>query len=261
MARGTQSTPHTTLEEIESIADRIAGWVGANPVAVIALAGSILLVAAGYGGWVTWQSSREDRASFALASLERDYLKAMGAPAGATEITAEPANPETAKAIRQEFAQKFLAMADENPHTAAATVARLTGGDLLAAAGDPAKAFDAWQAALGGVGRNSALRGVVLRRVATAFEAQGKWTEAAAANLEAGELPGFPLRRWALADAARCYAEAGDLDRASSIASRVEAEEGSLEELPPHLASKLAELRARGATSSEGALGQAPTAP
>jgi predicted negative regulator of RcsB-dependent stress response len=256
LARGTQPTAHTTLEEIESIADRMASWIGANPVAVIVLAGSILLAAGAYGGWVAWQSGREDRASFALASLEREYLKAMGAPPGATEIT-EPANPETGKALRQEFAQKLLAMADANPRTSAATVARLTAGDLLAAAGAPEKAFDAWQAALGGVGRNPALRGIALRRVATALEAQGKWSEAAAANLEAGELAGFPLRDWALADAARCYAEAGDTVRAISIAARVESD-GASEGLPPHLAAQLAELRARGATSAAGAAAKAP---
>lgn len=256
LARGTQPTAHTTLEEIESIADRIASWIAANPIFVIVLAGSILIAAAGYGGWVAWQSGREDRASFALAGIEREYLKAMGAPPGSTEIT-EPANPETGKALRQEFAQKLLAMADANPRTSAATVARLTAGDLLAAAGSPEKAFEAWKAALGGLGRNPALRGVALRRVATALEAQGKWSEAGAANLEAGELAGFPLRRWALADAARCYAQAGDTVRATSIAARAEAEGGS-EDLPPHLAAQLAELRARGATSAPGPAAKSP---
>jgi tetratricopeptide (TPR) repeat protein len=259
LARGTQTTAHTTLEEIESIADRIASWIGANPVAVIALAGSILLAAGSYGGWVAWHSSREDSASFALASVERDYLKAMGAAPGATEIT-EPANPETGKALRREFAEKLLAMADEHPHTSASTVARLTAGDLLAAAGEPEKALDAWRAALSGIGRNPALRGVALRRVATALEAKSNWSEAAAANFEAGELAGFPLRQWALADAARCYAEAGDMDRAVSIANRVESE-GSLEELPPSLVAKLAELRARGAAGTAGGPTTAAKAP
>jgi len=259
LARGTQTTTHGTLEEIESIADRIASWIGENPVAVIGMAAAILLSAAAYGGWVAWQSGREDSASFALASLDRDYLKAMGAPPGATEIT-EPANPETAKAVRREFAEKLLAMANEHPRTSAATVARMTAGDLLAAAGDPEKAFAAWQAALAGVGRNPALRGVALRRVATAFEAQGKWREAADANLEAGELSGFPLRHWALADAARCYAEAGDFEQAVSLATRLESD-GSEEELPPHLTAKLAELRAQGAPGAATGPSQAAKAP
>lgn len=259
MARGTQTTAHTTLEEIESIADRIASWISANPVAVIVLAGSILLAAASYGGWTAWRSSREDSASFALASLERDYLKAMGAAPGATEIT-EPANPETGKAVRREFAEKLLAMANEHSRTSASTVARITAGDLLAAAGEPEKALDAWQAALGGVGRNPALRGVALRRIATAYEAQSNWSQAAAANLEAGELAGYPLRQWALADAARCYAEAGDLERAASIANQVESE-GPPGELPPSLVAKLAELRARDSARAGGGPATAAKAP
>jgi predicted negative regulator of RcsB-dependent stress response len=259
LARGRETTTHGTLEEIESIADQIASWIATNPVAVIALALSILIAAGGYGGWIAWQSGREDRASFALASLEREYLKAMGAPPGSTEIS-ELANPETGRALRKEFGQKLLTMATENPHTAAATVARLTAGDLLAAAGEPDKAFESWQSALEGVGRNPALRGIVLRRVATALEAQSKWSEAGAANLEAGELVGFPLRRFALADAARCYAEAGDTDRAARIAARVGSEESS-EELPQNLTAQLAELRARGASNSTGGASPAPKTP
>jgi len=258
LARGRETTAHSTLEEIESIADQIVSWIAANPGAVIAVALSILIAAGGYGGWVAWQSGREDRASFALASLERDYLKAMGAAPGTTEIT-EPANPETGKALRKEFGQKLVTMATEHPRTAAATVARLTAGDLLAAAGEPDKALEAWRSALEGVGRNPALRGVALRRLATALEAQSKWSEAAAANLEAGELVGFPLRQWALADAARCYAEAGETDRAAQIAARV-ASEGSSEGLPENLTAQLAELRARGtASASAGASAAAKT--
>ena len=256
MARGTQTTAHGTLEEIEGIADRIASWIGANPVIVLAVGISILVAAAGYGGWVTWRSGREDRASFALASLERDYLNAMGAAPGTTEIT-EPANPETAKTVRREFAQKLLAMADQNSHTAASTVARLTAGDLLAAAGEPDKALEAWRAALGGVGGNQALRGITLRRIATVLEGQTKWSEAAAANLEAGGLAGFPLRRWALADAARCYAEAGNLEQAISLADQLE-REGPANDLPEHLVAKLAELRARGAGTGAPPTAKAP---
>jgi tetratricopeptide (TPR) repeat protein len=245
LARGTQTTAHGTLEEIEGIADRIATWIGANPIIVLAVGVTILITAAGYGGWVTWRSGREDRASFALAGIERDYLSAMGAPPGTSEIT-EPANPETAKTVRREFAQKLLAMADQNTHTAASTVARLTAGDLLAEGGEPDKALEAWQGALGGIGGNQALRGIALRRIATGLEAQAKWSEAAATNLEAAGLAGFPLRRWALADAARCYAEAGNLDKAVSLANQLE-REGPANELPEHLVTKLAELRARGA--------------
>ena len=41
-----------------------------------------------------------EAARHALAGLERDYLNAMGAPPGSTEIT-EPANQETGKTVRR----------------------------------------------------------------------------------------------------------------------------------------------------------------
>ena len=243
LARSSETTPHTTLEELESYADRIAHWIGTNPIAVVAFIALILIAAAGYGGVKAYTGHREDAGSAALAKVERAFLDAMDASAGSIEIV-EPANPETAKTVRRDYAQKLLAVADEHSGSAAAAVARITAGDLLAKAGDPGPATEAWRAGMAGLGARDPLRGIALQRIAAARKAEGQWAEAGAAYLEAAELPGFPLRRWALADAARAYAEAGDLDRATGIAVRVAAD-GDAKELPPHLEQQMAELRAR----------------
>ncbi len=248
MARSSETTPHTTLEELESYADRIAHWIATNPIAVVAIIAAILLAAAGYGGWTAYTAHREDAGSAALAKVEREFLDAMGASAGSTEVV-EPANPETAKAVRREYAEKLLAVANEHAGSAAAAVARITAGDLLEKAGEPGQATEAWQAGMAGLGSRDPLRGIALQRIAAAREAEGKWADAGAAYLEAAELPGFPLQQWALADAARCYAEAGELDRATGIANRLAADADS-RELPPHLAQQMAELRARAGTGA-----------
>jgi predicted negative regulator of RcsB-dependent stress response len=258
LARSPETIPHTTLEELESYADRIAHWIGTNPIAVVAMIAAILIAAAGYGGFTAYTGHHEDAGSAALSKVEREFLDAMGASAGSTEIV-EPANPETAKAVRREYAQKLLAVADEHSGTAAAAVARITAGDLLAKAGDRAPATEAWRAGMAGLGSGDPLRGIALQRIAAAHEAEGQWAEAGAAYLEAAELPGFPLQRWALADAARSYAEAGELDRATGIAMRLAAG-GAGKDLPPHLEQQMAELRARTGGGAAPAATEAPAA-
>ena len=72
--------------------------------------------------------------------------------------------------------------------------------------------------------------------------------EAAAEHEAAGALPGFPLRYFALADAARCYAQAGDRVRALALLERVESEAKEGYSLPAPMRSLLRELRAASAS-------------
>jgi hypothetical protein len=67
--------------------------------------------------------------------------------------------------------------------------------------------------------------------------------EAAAEHEKAGELPGFPLRYFALSDAARCYAQAGQRDRARELLERIETEAKDVYQLPPEQRALLRELR------------------
>ena len=63
-----------------------------------------------------------------------------------------------------------------------------------------------------------------------------------AANHEAaGSLEDFPLRYWALLDAARCYARAGDVSHAVVLFDHVEAEAPE-HPVPAHLRSLRREL-------------------
>ena len=53
----------------------------------------------------------------------------------------------------------------------------------------------------------------------------------------------FPLRYWAMADAARCYSEAGETGRARDLALRLYAERPSDLSLPEYQLAMLRELR------------------
>jgi hypothetical protein len=52
----------------------------------------------------------------------------------------------------------------------------------------------------------------------------------------------YPLRHWALAQAARCFQQAGELARARELALLVDTDSPELM-LPQHLSTMLAELR------------------
>ena len=89
----------------------------------------------------------------------------------------------------------------------------------------------------------SALRGLALERLARGREATGDFAGAAAAFEEASAIADFPLRYYALADAARTRMLAGERDRAAALAERLQNEAPDLR-LPDHVKTRLDELRA-----------------
>lgn len=256
MARPT--TPHDVLDDINSFADHLRDWIAGNPLPVIGGAVLILALAGGVGAWRWWDGRQEDRAAAALAKLEDGYRTAMGAVPGAVDLP-EPANPETAKATRRDYATKFLELASSESGTKAAILARLAAGDRLVEIGDRDAALQELQAALPQVGKGDPLRGLVLERIAAIEEAAERWKEAAEAHAEAGSLDAYPLRLWARAEAARCFARAGDLGRAAAYVQEIEADPTAKQSLPPHLVAALAEIRAKAPESPEASA--APAAP
>lgn len=254
MARPTP-TQHDVLDDINSFADRLRDWIAANPVPVIAGAAVVLLAAGSLSAWRWWDGRREDRAAMELAKLDEGYRTAMGAMPGSIEIQ-EPANPETARATRREYATKYLDLASSEAGSTAAIVARLSAAARLDEVGDDPKALEELRATLPLVGSADPLRGLVLDRIASAEESAGNWKAAAEAYAEAASLTTYPLRSWAKAEAARCFAQAGDLGRAAAFARELAAEPEATQGLPPHLQAELAEIRARAPEAPE-----APAAP
>jgi predicted negative regulator of RcsB-dependent stress response len=236
----TQATE--TLHEIESIFDRLAHWVATNPVTVLLVLGVLLAGAAGIGGYQAWSKSRAGKASAEVAEIQAEYLKAMGAAPGALDVP-EPANAEAAAATRREFAARFREAAERRSGTAAGVTAWLQTGDLLEATGDSDGAISAWRAAAESAPRGSALAGMARIKVAAGLEAKGDAAGAAAEYLAAGQSPDFPGRILALGDAARCFADAGQTERALEAWNGISPEDQR--QLPPHIAARLAELRVR----------------
>lgn len=221
MAKSRAGGAAGALEEIEDSADRLAEWIREHAVWVI---GAIVLCIA-VGGGVSLLGSRrsasEDEAALALARAQEDYRVAMGAPAGSFDVP-ELANPEAASSIRKDYAARFREIAAEHEGTVGGVLARLEAASLLEAQGEPEAARTEIEAALAEASEGSRLRGVVLQRLAVAQEQTGDPAAAAASYEAAGSIEAYPLRAWALVDAARCYAASGDDARALALLERVE---------------------------------------
>jgi len=236
-----------TLEEIEGVLDKAAEWATTNPILVLGVFGSILAVAAAIGGWDTYRQSRELAAADQVGRLLGEYRGAMGAEHGDITVT-EPANPETARAAREQFAGLLEEAAAEHSGSTAAVEARIHAGNLRAKLGEAEAALAQWRLASDEAPRAGSLQGLALVRLASGLEDAGQPAEAAAAFEQAAGLSDFGDRRVALADAARCYLDAGDRDKALALAQRLESEaDESPVALPEHVEARLTELRLRSA--------------
>jgi tetratricopeptide (TPR) repeat protein len=232
-----------TLEEIEGALDRMARWVAANPKPALIALGIVVGGAALIGGAGWWIAREELAASGAVAEVKRGYFEAMGASAGAVTL-AEPANPETARAAREKYAEKFVEVALEHEGSAAAVDAWIEAGNLREQLGSSEDALEAWEHAAAESGAGTGLRGLALARLAAGYEAANRWDDAASAWEEAGGIAGYPLRHEALAFAARARVEAGEPERAVALYDRIETDAPDFD-LAPHLAAQRDELRAR----------------
>lgn len=243
MAQHKNQAPADTLEELQSLGERLVQWVGANPVPVLGVAALVLLLAAGIGGYRAYAASRSERASAALSATRAEFATAMGAKASDTDIP-EPANPETARQARTEFADRYVALAADWRGTPTADLALLEAGGLFEALGNRDRALEVWTQALSSTAATSPARGVLNARIAVAQEERGDFEAAARSYEAAAAVPGYPLRGDALASAARAWIEANKPSEALAAADRLAAEMPEYQ-MPPYVSAAVLELRAR----------------
>jgi tetratricopeptide (TPR) repeat protein len=242
VARQPKSEHPDVIEEIEGIAERAAQWIREHLLLSIGMLVGLLAVVASLSALVAYRTSEAESAADALDRVTQDYLRAMGAEQGSLEVP-ELANPEAAAAIRAEYAALFDAVAAEHVGTVAGALARLEEGNLSESDGDLDASIEIWRATLQGLDSDSNLRAIFQLRIGQAYEAAERWVEAAEAYEEAARFDRFPLRYWAMADAARCFSEAGEIERGRDLALRLYSEGPSDLSLPEHQSAMLRELR------------------
>jgi len=241
VARDTKSQHPDLVEELDSIADRGAEWVRANLVLTITILVVVLVAAASFGFLASYKTRSAEAASDALDQVASAYMAAMGANPGDLAVP-ELANPTAAEGIRSEYAAQFSAVAAEHSGTTAGALARLEEGNLSAAAGDLESATQIWQEGLAELDDNPNLRAVFLQRIGHANEEAERWLEAGEAHESASAIDSYPLRFWAMASAAYCFAQADERERARELALRLSQLAPDLE-LPDYWSGLLAELQ------------------
>ncbi len=166
----------------------------------------------------------------------------MGAQPDSVDVP-QLANPAAAEQIRADFEKRYAEVAEQHAGTVAAALASMERATLLSAGGHDDQAIALLDQAQSDAPKHGAIRGIVAQRLAQRFEAAGKWPEAAERHEQAGDVADYPLRFWALADAARCRALAGDADAARALYDRLDREAPELPLSDEQRAERL-ELRA-----------------
>jgi tetratricopeptide (TPR) repeat protein len=143
--------------------------------------------------------------------------------------------------VRSEYAGRYEQVASDHAGTASASLALLEAGQLRRELGELGAAQETWRRAAASA--DGSLRGVAYERVAQANEEAGRFAAAAGAYAQAAGISGYPRRYQAMAEAARCWAEAGDASQAVALYKRIQAESPETR-LAPHVAARLRELEA-----------------
>jgi len=223
MARRHGTEAGDTLDEIQSGADRLGAYLQEH-LRVVVIGVVVLLLLAGGASLIASSRERsEEAASVALDKARNEYLRAMGASPGALEVP-ELANPEAAKRIREEYRAIYTGIADEHRGTVSGALARLEVVALQQSAGETDAALETLKQLRAEAPSRPGLQGMILQAEAQALERADRFAEAAERHEQAAAIAGYPLRHYALADAARCRAQAGDAAAARALYARLDSE-------------------------------------
>jgi tetratricopeptide (TPR) repeat protein len=232
------------LDEIQSQGDHLSEWISQNPTLILGVVGAILGVTALYVLVVSGIDGSRQDASTEIAKVKNEFRRAMGGGLTGTIEIPEPANPETARNIREEYIDRFQELAASHEGTEMGGYALIQSANLQSALDDDEASLESYQQALAPFSADEAMRGIILERIAGLHEASGDLEAATTSHLEASEIASYPLRYFALLNAARTQAEAGLDELAIANFERVTQESPDLR-IPEHTQAMLLELKAK----------------
>jgi tetratricopeptide (TPR) repeat protein len=229
------------LKQIETHGDQLARWVGENSQQVLIAIGLVLLVAASVSYANVRHQKKENAAFAAVGAIDYAFKQESGLINDLGE-SAQLANPETLKELRDTYSQKFTDAADEHAGTAGAAMSLFQAGVLVSQGGDEEGAVQKWEEALEQASGNRDLEALIRARLASGYESLDRWVDAAEAYESLATEDSIYGEKRALADAARCYFNAGDSESAQKLIEGLRGDE-DLEGLPPYLKAKIEALR------------------
>lgn len=241
MARKQNPNPTVeTLREIEASGDRVTEWASENAAQILGAIAAVLVLAGGAGLYVQSQDNARDDAADALALATSQYRIAMGADPVGGPIP-EPANPELGETTRVEYVERFAGVARDHSGTVSGAVAWLEAGHLQTELGRLEAAAESFGHARDEA-KGSAIASLGSMRLAALAEGRGDAATAAQSYEEAAVVDAYPLQSVALAEAARCWAAAGEPDKAIAAFDRIE-QDFPEDPVAPQIAALIGELR------------------
>lgn len=223
MARRHGTAAGDTLDELQSGADRLGAYIQDHLREVVIGVVALLLLVGGASLVLSSRERSEEAASIALDKAHNEYLRAMGASPGALEVP-ELANPEAAKRIREEYRAIYSEIADSHKGSVSGALARLEVVALQQSAGEIDAALETLKQLRAEAPSRPGLQGMILQAEAQTLERAERFADAAERHEQAAALEGYPLRYYALADAARCRAQAGDSAASRALYARLDSE-------------------------------------
>jgi tetratricopeptide (TPR) repeat protein len=228
------------LAQIETHGDKLAEWVGKNSQQVVIALVAVLLVAGGVSLAKVNNRDKQDAAFAAVGAVDSEF-KAESNLINELGESAQLANPESLKELRDTYAEKYEAAAAEHPNTTAGAMALFQAGVLKSQSDDEEAAVEKWEAALEEASGNAKLEALFGTRLASSYETLDRWEDAAKLYENLASEDSVYGEKRALADAARCYQHAGDEENANRLIEGLRGEE-DLDGLPPHVKAKIQAL-------------------
>ena len=239
-----QESAGERLEEIQSRGEELSEWISENPLPILAAGGAVLLFAAIYGFATSGLASSKDEASMQIASVKNEYRQAMGGSYSGSLDIPEPANADAARETREEYIGRFQALADEYAGTEMGSYALIQVGSLQVELDETESALASFELALEPYDARQPMRGVLLEWMALLHEERNEPDAAIKRHIEASSVLDYPLRYFALLNAARIQAESGEADAAIANFDRILVESPDLL-IPEHTNAMLLELKAQ----------------
>lgn len=239
-----QESAGAALDEIESRGDALSEWISENPVPIMGTVGAILVGAAVFGFATSGINDSTRIASSDIAATKNEFRQAMGGAYSGTLDVPELANADAARSTREEYLARFEQVATEHSRSDLGGYALMQVASLQADLENYDAAITSLEQAAATYDADAPMLGIVLERIALLQEQTGNLEAAAATHLKASDVTAYPLRYFALLNAARVQAEAGKTDEAVASFDRITAESPDML-IPEHTQSMLLELKAK----------------
>jgi predicted negative regulator of RcsB-dependent stress response len=218
-----------------------ADWASVHRRLVLWGIGLVVLVAAGVGGFLAWQSRQNEQANVELSAAARTFTQQLR-PAGAPPVPAGEDPGFTSAAERAKAAGKqFQAIADHYPLTKAGTIARYMQGVAAMQAGDNSSAEKVLKDVAGSRDKNvAALANMAL---ASLYRSAGRQSDAVKIYKDLQNNPTDTVSKAQAQLAMAAMYESTDPQQAASIYQQIQ------KEAPTSTAAQIATSRLNGGKS------------